>query len=53
MGLITTDFSIKANVCFEITLACAPVSTLYVIIQSFIWRESFQSEFSFLSVTFI
>ena len=26
VGLITTDFGIQAKFCFEITLACAPVS---------------------------
>ena len=33
VGSITTDFGIKP---FEITLVCAPVSILYVIIQSFV-----------------
>ena len=28
MGLIKTDFDIQAKVCFEITLACAPTSTM-------------------------
>ena len=36
VGLITTDFGTQAKVCFEITLACAPVSILYVIRQSFV-----------------
>ena len=36
VGLITTDLGIQAKVCFEITLTCAPVSVLYVIIQSFV-----------------
>ena len=50
VGLITTDLGIQAKVCFEITLTCAPVSVLYVIIQSFVWSETFQSELSFLSI---
>ena len=53
MDLITTDFGTQAKVCYEITLACAPVSTLYVIIQSFVSSETFQSGLSFLSIASI
>ena len=51
VGLITTDFGTQAKVCFEITLACAPVSIFYVIRQSFVWSEIFQSELFSLSIT--
>ena len=52
-GLIANDLGIKAKACFEITLACAHVSILYVITQSFVSSETFQSELFFLSVTSI
>ena len=53
VGLIATDFGIQAKVCLEITLACPPVSILYVITESFVWCETFQSELFFLSITSI
>ena len=35
-GLITTNFGRKAKVCFEITLAFAPVSILHVTALPFV-----------------
>ena len=48
-----TDFGRQTNVCFEISLACAPVSILYVTTQAFVQSERFQSELFFLSIIFI
>ena len=53
VGLTANDLGIQAKACFEITLACAHVSILYVITQSFVSSETFQSELFFLSVTSI
>ena len=34
--LITTDFGRQFKICVELTLACAPLSILYVMPQSFV-----------------
>lgn len=52
-GLITTNFGRKAKVCFEITLAFAPVSILHVTALPFVWSEKFQLELLFWSIIFI
>ena len=41
LGLITTDFGRQTKVSFGITLACASVSILNFVTQSFVWGETF------------
>ena len=52
VGLITINFGVQAKVCFEIILAYAPVSILYVTTQSLVWNETYESELFFWSVLF-